>query len=122
MVPKGAIFSVADALQKSIERGIREESPLAWGKLFSFCFWGLRQPTGKHEDAGSVSLATHVRRQVSSFMEVDSLITPESSVRVWRNSSGDAELGKRVSIKMSEGDTKGAVRLLSSALGVATPE
>ena len=33
IIPKGAAFCVADALQKLLDRVIRERSHLAWGKL-----------------------------------------------------------------------------------------
>ena len=56
IIPKGAIITVADAMQKLLDRVIQEGSLTAWGKLLGFCYWGIRRPEGqKSEVVGNVS-------------------------------------------------------------------
>ena len=81
VVPKGAIFCVADALQKLLERVIREGTPYAWGRLSSFCYVALGNPGHcRGEAKRNTSLSTVVKRQVTSFMEDEQLIIPVRDV------------------------------------------
>ena len=115
---KGAIITVADAMQKLLDRVIQEGSLTAWGKLLGFCYWGIRRPEGqKSEVVGNVSLATKVKRQVSDLMEEAGLPMPVGGVQVQKGGSTDKDLQRGVSAKFSEGDIKGAVRLLASSRG-----
>ena len=43
-IPKGAVIPVADALQRLIREALDRGSELAWGRLLSFSYWGLRCP------------------------------------------------------------------------------
>jgi hypothetical protein len=121
IIPRGAIICAADALQKLVDRAIREKSPLSWGKLLSYGRCGLKQPPGSPECGGrGVSLTTRVKRQLQDFLESDSLVAPEGDTR--RNAlrgDGDLKLKRGVSAKFSDGDLKGAVRLLASTEDIA---
>ena len=119
IIPKGAAFCAADALQKLLDGVVRDKSPLAWGKLFSFGLVGLRQPTlDPGSDRHGVSLTTRVKRQITSFMELDSL--PDPVRRAWiRETTHEVRLGRSVAGKFADGDIKGAVRLLASSEDVA---
>ena len=120
IIPKGAIITVADAIQKLLDRVIQEGSLTAWGKLLGFCYWGIRRPDyQKSEVVGNVSLATKVKRQVSDFMEEAGLPMPMGGVQVQKGGSTDKDLQRGVSVKLAEEDIKGAVRLLASSEGVA---
>ena len=112
-VPKGAVICVAEALQRLLSQATEEKSSIAWGRLLSFCYFGLRRPGS---DSKSVSLATRVKRQVSDFMGITGLPTfPDCASRArGKRVAADDLLKKRVSAKLSDGDVKGAVRLLSS--------
>ena len=78
IIPKEAIITVADAMQKILVPIVHETSLTAWGKFLVFCHWGIRRPEGQKSDVvGNVSLATKVKRQVSDFMEEARLPLPE---------------------------------------------
>lgn len=121
IIPKGAIICVADALQKLFDRAIGENTPLAWGRLLGFAYWGIRQPGRDRDDAGRCpSLATRVKRQVADFMEADCLsIPPGTSMGGGSGSDDDLKLRRSVSAKFADGDIRGAVKLLASSDGVA---
>ena len=44
-IPRSAITSVADTLHQLIEQVMRENYPIAWGKLLSFGVCALKQPS-----------------------------------------------------------------------------
>ena len=122
IIPKGAIICVADGLQKLLTQAIQEKTPLAWGRLLCFSYWGLRQPTRTPDAEGrSVSLATRVKRQVSAFLGTDSLEYPTDDFLNIGVRQGDPDRGlkRSVSAKFADGDIKGAVRLLASSEGHA---
>ena len=122
IIPKGAVISVADALQKLLNRAVREKTPLAWGRLLSFSYWGLRQPTrDEGADGRSVSLTTRVKRQVSAYMEGDCLADLAGDPVFGGDRVADAEHGlkRSVAAKFADGDIRGAVRLLASSEGHA---
>ena len=123
-IPRGAVISVADALHRLIGEVIEHRTPLAWTKLLSFSFWGLRCPSvggGERQ----VSLATRVKQQVFQFVELESLPDlPAHSDFVAgasRTTRGDeqAYLRRRVAAKFAEADISGAVRELASSDGLA---
>ena len=120
IIPRGAVICVADALQKIIDSTIREGTALAWGKLLSFGRCAIRQPPNDTENAPGPSLTTRVKRQVQEFAELNRLLAPErADLEEFRNDSDDSKLKKRVAAKFSDGDLKGAVRLLASTEKVA---
>ena len=120
IIPKGAAFSIADALQKLLDRVIREKSHIAWGKLLSFAYWGIAKPAQTEGDGEQVSLTTRVKRQVTAFMEADSLVIPD---RIEKRRGKPVDLDQRlrasVAAKFADKDIKGAVRLLASAEDIA---
>ena len=63
-IPKGAVIPVADALQRLIREALDRSSELAWGRLLSFSYWGLRCP-GESGGGRQVSFSTLVRHQVA---------------------------------------------------------
>jgi len=118
IIPKGAIISVADALQKSLDHILRENSSLAWGKLLSFGFWAIRQPSLDPNCNGrTVSLTTRVKRQVQDYLSMDHLEAPRVNCTLRRGSLRDesANLKRSVSNRFNDGDIRGAVRLLASS-------
>ena len=119
IIPKGAAFCAADALQKLLDGAIQVKSRLAWGKLLSFGFMGIRQPMPNTESDGhGVSLTTRVKRQLAAFMDEDSLIAPVGGAQT-KELTNEVRLGKSVASKFADGDIKGAVRLLASSDDVA---
>lgn len=118
-IPKGAVISAADALQRLIRNVLNGNSELAWGRLFSFSYWGLGCPSGSGE-ARQVSLATQVRQQISRFMELENLPNVQEVPMVVRGArGGDEQLRRRVAGKFADGDVSGAVRELASDGGLA---
>ena len=118
-IPKGAIIPVADALQRLIREALDRGSEIAWGRLFSFSYWGLGCP-GESGGVRQVSLSTLVRQQVARFMEGTDL--PAVQVTTRRGDGvrgGDETLKRRVAAKFAEGDVSGAIRELASAEGLA---
>ena len=112
-VPKGAVICVADALERLITHVMEDETPLAWGRLLSFGYWGLGRPDADNSD--NRSLATKVKRQVAAFMERNDLPAPPGPRATRREeASSDLKLRKKVCAKFSDGDIRGAVRLLTS--------
>ena len=110
---------MADALQHLIGEALDRGSELAWSRLLSFSYWGLRCP-GESGGGRQVSLSTLVRQQVAQFWENTDLpveqVSPRSRYGV---RGGDETLKRRVAAKFAEGDVSGAVRKLASAEGLA---
>ena len=78
------------------------------------------KPVQTEEDGGHVSLTTRVKRQVTAFMDAESLVVPEGK----ENRSGkpldtDQRLRASVAAKFADKDIKGVVRLLSSGDDIA---
>ena len=114
-IPRGAVISVAGALRRLLQEALLQKTEVAWTRLMSFCYWGLRCPDGGRE-ACQVSLATKIKQQVAQFLETDSLPTlPEpSSPVVHSHISDDDKLDKlkiRVAAKFADGDISGAVHV-----------
>ena len=121
IIPKGAVISVAEALHKLIDLAIQEKSSISWGRLLSFCYWGLRRPAAGDGGSRGVSLTTLVKRQVVEFMEATELAEPQYDTPQRKAPVRERDLGlkKGVAGKLADGDVKGAVRLLASAEGHA---
>ena len=112
-IPNWAVIPVADALQRLIREALDRGSELAWYKLLSFNYWGLRCP-GESGGGRQLSLSTLVRQQVAQFLEKKDLpvvqVTPRTRYGVL---GGNGTLKRRVASKFAEGDVSGAVRELS---------
>ena len=119
LIPKGAVIPEADALQRLIREALDRGSELAWGRLLSFSYLGLRCP-GESGGGRQVSLSTLVRQQVAQFMGNTDIpvvqVTPRTRYGV---RGGDETLTRRVAAKFAEGDVSGTVRQLASAEGLA---
>ena len=80
------------AIRNALDKG----SELAWGRLLSFSYWGLRCP-GESGGGRQVSLSTLVRQQVAQFLENTDLpveqVTPRTRYGVH---GGDETLKRRV--------------------------
>ena len=111
---------MADALQRLLREALNGGNELAWGRLMSFSYWGLRCPGGSGSGR-QVSLATSVKQQVSHFLQLTDLpsVIVSPSVRLRAGTRGEDALRRRVAAKFAEGDVRGAVRELSSADGIA---
>ena len=120
-IPKGAVIPVADSLQRLIREALDWSSDLAWGRLLSFSYLGLRCP-GEYGGRRQVSLSTLVRQQVAQFMENTDLpvvqVTPRTRYGV---RGGDESFKRREAAKFAEGDVSGAVKELATAEGL-TPQ
>ena len=125
-IPRGAVVTVADGLQRLIRDAVDQGTRVAWGRLLGFSFWGLRCPQGVDGER-RLSLATRVKQQTTQFLQHEGL--PEIPVRVSPAGAGDSrtlgedqeniKLRRRVAGKFMEGDVGGAVRVLASADGLA---
>ena len=58
-IPKGAVIAAAGALQVLIRGALDQRTLVAWGRLLSFCYWGLGCPR-EVDEGRKVSLATMV--------------------------------------------------------------
>ena len=120
IIPRGAVITVADALQKLLTAAMGDNTVLAWGKLLSFGWCGVGQPLIASEGGSAgPSLTTRVKRQVRDFLELDGLVAPERRDRRGGSGDGDLNLRRRVAGKFADGDIRGAVRLLASSEGIA---
>ena len=118
-IPKGALIPVVDALQRLIKQVLDRGSELAWDRLLSFSYWGLRCP-GESGGGRQVSISTLVRQQVAQFLENTDHPVVQVTLRTrYRVRAGDETIKRRVAAKFAEGDVSGAVRELASAEGLA---
>ena len=119
-LPKGVRPSASTVLQHLIQTVVRDpQTSDHWGRLFSFapaCF--VRPGRG----GKSRNLTSLVKRQIEAFDSgASGFDTPRASdipVRkhaATRKGVSEAEqVARRASVKLEEGDVKGAIRLLSS--------
>lgn len=102
-IPKGARPLVASKLANIIELCVSQNDYSAWEKLFTFVYKSLYVPK-----KGSKSLTTLVKEHV----EADNL--PEVKTYTKMRKKRAYYVIQKVESKISEFDTKGALRLLSS--------
>ena len=132
-IPKGARIPAAEALTKLIETALTKKSAAAWSQLLRFPFSALSVPP-RVSSISEVSFTTKVKRQISDYMTEGAVHYEErpnaarrrepcavrSSTRTQQQQAGEA-LRKRVGAKLSDGDVKGALRLLTSGDEMVPP-
>ena len=125
-IPKGARILTADALTTLISTATRERSASAWCKLLKFPLLALSVPPRSDPASEELSLTTKIKRQVSLYMETGGAVpvptdTPATARGRRRQQPAGEGLRKRVAAKLSDGDVKGALRILTSSDDLASP-
>jgi hypothetical protein len=110
-IPKGARIIVAEELEKVIRLVISKNDIASWENLLTFPYKYLFVPD--RSSVKKVSLATLVKRNFISDTE------PSISIR---KHTYETNIGRLAEAKLSVGDLKGALRILSSDSGVVTPD
>ena len=119
-VPKGSRPHFATALEKAERATLRNPSSSeAWLRLSCIASICLKAPARAGRERKRCSLATHVNRQIDTFLSTEPLQAPppRSSVREQKPTSDEEQekhVARRVCAKLDEGDITGAVRLASS--------
>ena len=127
-IPKGARIAAADALASLLEKAVASRESEPWSKLMRFPYEALSARVGTAKG----SLTTKIKQQIATYNEPSSSVldychqdqsaqnarkTPTKNRRKKELSSD--KLKRSVGLKLSDGDVKGAIRLLSSADSVA---
>ena len=131
-IPKGARSAAANLLQDLITKVLENRtSSLAWSRLFGFassCF--ATPPRGGR----SRNLTTLINRQIDAYSSGSSVTSSQSSQQPGalqssrqlrsRTTAGEPSekpeaIAKRASIKLEDGDVRGAIRILSSSDTIA---
>ena len=133
-IPKGARIQAAEALTTLINTALDDKSVATWSQLLSFPALALSVPP-RDISASDVSFTTKIKRQISDYIvggvKNDHAESAEGSRRRVSGSrrggpgkqqqqAGEA-LRKRVGAKLSDGDVKGALRLLTSGDEMVPP-
>ena len=141
-IPKGARIAAAEALTLLMERAVDSGTATSWERLLCFPYATLsvprRETSSEYKD---VSLTTKIKRSIAAYMDRNgdgpnsaaSLLTPEErpekkgprsktakaqQAHTTRNS--DERMKRSVSLKLDDGDVRGAIGLLASADQVTT--
>ena len=122
-IPRAARILAADALATLLEKALLEKTAKAWARLFEFPLVALAVPSKrKRQLRDTPTLTSILKRQICSYMEC----SPSSSQRLSGDEvshnerprtgirQSDDRLKKVVSAKLSDGDIRGAIRLLAS--------
>ena len=114
-----------------MENAVSTKSEAAWLRLLQFPLIALSLPAREKASDINVSLTTKIKRQITQYMDGTDTQTyaqledrpggHTSSSRRRRQPSEGEELKKRVGAKLSDGDVKGALRLLTSSNTIALP-
>ena len=123
LIPKGARILVADELARLINAAVSVGTEEAWRKLMRFAYSVLRVKTekGNHRKG---SLATQVRLNLSQTGNAE---TPRREAASTKRTHGHrpvdemTAMSRRVTSKLTDGDTRGALRALTSDDSFASP-
>ena len=107
-IPKGARCCAADKLNQVIDRCLTQNTEKCWQDLMLFAYIAFRVPD-KSNKGPEKSLVSKIKQNLRDFE-----LTPFSH-RIHKKLSRS----RLVEAKVSDGDIRGAVRILSSDLGVA---
>ena len=133
-IPKGARNQAAAALATLIETALKGTTAARWERLLLFPFLALHVPGRADNPDDSASLTAKIKRQICAYMESDSFLHPATDgidfvvlnssphhKRKRPRSSGKVGevLQRRVAAKLSDGDVRGAIRLLASSDEIA---
>jgi Reverse transcriptase (RNA-dependent DNA polymerase) len=121
-IPKGARSAVAEVLERLIRDTLHDPSSTEpWLKLLGFSSCLARPKRG----GKSRNLTTQVIKLVRSYDSGDGVVTKEGlseKRRVLKTQTFNQAAASRASVKLEEGDVKGAVRLLCSNDSLAKPD
>lgn len=109
-IPKGARFFAAEKLSQVIDRCVAQNSVNCWSDLLMFPYIAFRVPN-KVNNRYTSSLVSCIKENLREFK----LTSPPSKKH--RNLSSKARL---IEEKVSDGDLRDAVRILSSDLSIST--
>ena len=115
-IAKGAVVTMAEALQRLIRDVVDQRTRIAWGRLMCFSFRGLRCPQGAQGER-KLSLATRFKQQMTQFLESEGLpeiperekLGGDRVKRVLGEDQENIKLRTRGAAKFVEGDVGGAV-------------
>lgn len=113
-VPKGARISVAEALTNILEEVINKNDAESWNKLFTFPYAVLTVPA-KSEKV--TNLTSWVKMRVSKWKTDPTTTIPtgrQPSPSIHKPQQSQQMISKKVEAKLSDGDIRGAIRLLCS--------
>ena len=123
-IPKGARIVAADALANLLEKAVASSEHGPWSKLMRFPYEAL----SVKEELNNSSLTKKIKQQITTYADTSCALSSQkdstkSTYRAVANDrkkkmSGD-KLKRGVELKLSDGDVKGAIRLLSSSDTVA---
>ena len=129
-IPKGARIQAAEALTQLIGSAVVTKTEASWLRLFQFPLIALSMPARDSRARDDVSLTTKIKRQIVRYMEEGANQThtqlqgssreAPTGRRRRQQPEGEA-LRKHVGAKLSDGDVKGALRLLTSDDTIAPP-
>lgn len=103
-IPKGARFQAANRLSTLIDECLIDSQNIRnWHKLLSFSFIGFRLPDKKFKG----NLTAKVKSNLNAELHMENI--DDVAVRL-----NESSLSRRVESKISDGDIKGAIRLLMS--------
>jgi hypothetical protein len=128
--PKACRTIIAQTLKKCIDLCITENSLFAWHLLLVFPYIVLQTLPKEKQVKNSPSLNSKIKGNLAIFdsLNIDtyqnfliSLSSKNSAKKTFKNSN---KIGPKVTAKVSQGDIRGAVRLLSSDDSIApnTPQ
>ena len=113
-IPRASRESSAKKLATILEAVVRRNDHTSWDRLFRFSARCLRHPHPAREGR-HWSLATAVNSQLREEAGPPSSSPPKSRSRRGQSSQDPSEfLASRVSVKLEEGDFRGAIRLACS--------
>ena len=126
-IPKGARIQAAGSLATLIDMALGDKTGKAWARLLLFAFLALHVPSRDQDSADSSTLTAKIKRQISTYMESDFIATAaaDTSTLNWTGHRKPKRhqpqertseiLQRRVAVKLSDGDVRGAIRLLASS-------
>lgn len=129
-IPKGARACVAKELTTILNRIVQENDLETWMHLFCFSFLVLKLPKkSKHNKnkcltslvKENLKLWTEKKNlNLQEFIQFFNTKSDQKETRLKSNKNPQKNLGKKVESKISEGDIKGAIQILTSSETLAT--
>lgn len=127
-IPRGARIAAAGALSTLIENAVDSGTVTSWKRLLCFPYAALSVPPQETCESEDTTLTSKVKLLIAAYMDGDKAglnsaadsLSSESAMKndprgkpsAARNS--DERLQRSVSLKLQDGDVRGAIRLLAS--------
>lgn len=125
--PKGARQTICTELSKTIDGCCNVNDVFSWQKLLSFSYFVL--PSSSQPDVSSCNLTTTVKNNATSFSSISNpdlvkmlykfQVQPQRSSRNRPAQNLEKKVAAKIAAKISDGDVKGAVKVLTSEDTVA---